>query len=82
MTRILMPVVMSLLLALLAARSDAQDAPPEELVVGVYFSPPFVEEHDDGNYSGMAIDLWETVADRMDLAERSMVLDSAAAHDY
>lgn len=70
MTRILMPVVMSLLLALLAARSDAQDAPPEELVVGVYVSPPFVEEHDDGNYSGMAIDLWETVADRMDLAFR------------
>ena len=70
MTRILMPVVMSLLLALLAARSDAQDAPPEELVVGVYVSPPFVEEHEDGNYSGMAIDLWETVADRMDLAFR------------
>lgn len=30
--------------------------------VGVYVSPPFVMKDDSGGYSGMAIDLWEDVA--------------------
>ncbi|MGH7573529.1 MAG: transporter substrate-binding domain-containing protein [Longimicrobiales bacterium] len=38
---------------------------PRELDVGVYVSPPFVEETGADTYSGMAIDLWEAVAQRM-----------------
>lgn len=36
-----------------------------DLDVGVYVSPPFVEETGANTYSGMAIDLWEAVAQRM-----------------
>lgn len=36
--------------------------------VGIYVSPPFVTVQEGGNYSGMAVDLWEVVADRLDLA--------------
>jgi len=49
------------------APAFAQDAPSESaeptetLKAGIYLSPPFVVRTDDG-YSGMAIDLWNTVA--------------------
>ncbi len=33
------------------------------IVVGVYLSPPFVMKDPSGAYSGMAIDLWEGMAD-------------------
>jgi ABC-type amino acid transport substrate-binding protein len=37
------------------------------LDVGVYVSAPFVEHRDGDSYSGMAIELWEKVAQRMGL---------------
>lgn len=38
----------------------------ESLAVGVYVHPPFVME-EDGRYHGMAIDLWEWLADQRNL---------------
>lgn len=52
----------------------AQEAPPAEPVaagtsveVGLYISPPFVMQKDDA-YTGMAVDLWESFAESLDLA--------------
>lgn len=45
-----------------AAFAQADNGP---LNVGVYVSAPFVEQGEDGSYSGMAIELWETVAQRL-----------------
>lgn len=46
------------------AQNDAVEA-PGNLDVGLYVSPPFVEETGGDPYSGMAIDLWESIAQRM-----------------
>lgn len=51
------------------AQDDAVEA-PGELDVGVYVSPPFVEESAEDTYSGMAIELWESIAKRSGLAFR------------
>lgn len=48
------------------AQDDAAAA-PRNLDVGLYVSPPFVEESGANTYSGMAIDLWESIAQRMGL---------------
>ena len=48
--------------ALLAAGAQAQDVAPEHLTVGVKEAPPFVMRSDDGNWVGIAIELWEAVA--------------------
>ncbi|MEZ0472471.1 transporter substrate-binding domain-containing protein [Luteimonas salinilitoris] len=53
------------------AQNDAADAAdattaPRELTVGLYVSPPFVIKKDD-RYTGMAIDLWDELADRLHL---------------
>jgi polar amino acid transport system substrate-binding protein len=47
---------------------SAQDSPvvPQPVKVGLYLSPPFVME-EDGRYTGMAIELWETLANDLDL---------------
>lgn len=63
----LTPIFLLLLVALGATRAVAQDVTQTELTVGVYVSPPFVEDRGDGGYSGMAIELWESVAGRMGL---------------
>ena len=60
-------LILVLLVALGATRVAAQDAPQTELTVGVYVSPPFVEDRDNGAHSGMAIELWETVAEQLGL---------------
>ncbi|TWG91112.1 ABC-type amino acid transport/signal transduction systems, periplasmic component/domain [Mesorhizobium sp. J18] len=52
------------LLVPVAAFAQTENAP---LNVGVYVSAPFVQFEGDGNYSGMAIELWETIAQRMGL---------------
>lgn len=51
-----------------AQDDEALDRSPvaEPLTVGVYVHPPFVMEA-DGNFHGMAIDLWEWLADQLDL---------------
>lgn len=53
-----------------AEAAHAQDSTVtafRDLDVGVYVSPPFVEESGAQTYSGMAIDLWELIADRIGL---------------
>jgi ABC-type amino acid transport substrate-binding protein len=60
---------------LTVADLHAQDAPaaPRPARVGLYISPPFVIE-EDGRYSGMAIELWETVASKLNLVSDYEVL--------
>ena len=60
-------LILVLFVALGATRVAAQDAPQTELTVGVYVSPPFVEDRGNGAHSGMAIELWETVAEQLGL---------------
>ena len=43
------------------ARAQEAQQPQRTVRVGVYASPPFVMEA-GGAYSGMAIELWETIA--------------------
>lgn len=51
------------------AQNDAVET-PGNLDVGIYVSPPFVEESGASTYSGMAIDLWESIGQRLGLAFR------------
>lgn len=48
------------------AIAQDQPAPTTQIKVGAYVSPPFVMARGDG-YEGMAVELWEDVADRLDL---------------
>lgn len=69
LARALIPLCLSacaLISIAIPVASFAQSAAPP-LNVGVYVSAPFVERGEDGSYSGMAIELWDTVARRMDL---------------
>jgi len=43
---------------------DPTPTTPEPLIVGIELSPPFVMKEDD-RYTGMSIELWETLASRM-----------------
>jgi polar amino acid transport system substrate-binding protein len=61
-------VALSLLLFLLPAPADGQTdvgASPTKLVVGTMRVPPFVLRSDDGQWSGLSIDLWKQVAAEM-----------------
>lgn len=42
------------------------ELPTKPLIVGLYASPPFVMQH-NGQYEGMAVDLWEALARRLNL---------------
>ncbi|MFC6487456.1 transporter substrate-binding domain-containing protein [Nitratireductor sp. GCM10026969] len=60
---------MAAMFILLAAPAQSQQEPVEQsqpLTVGIYYSPPFVIE-EDGQPTGMAIELWEAVADELGL---------------
>lgn len=61
---------------------NAQDvetgAGRESLTVGVYLHPPFVME-DNGNFHGMAIDLWEWLADQFDFETEYVELGNVGA---
>lgn len=45
-----------------AAPQDAPEARADPLRVGIYASPPFVMKDSTGDYTGMAVDLWEEAA--------------------
>lgn len=47
---------------LLASKSFAQN---EQISVGTKVAPPFVIEDDQGHFSGLSIDLWKKIADRL-----------------
>lgn len=66
---ILVSVLLGIVLFTGAAQAQPAAAGANRAVdVGVYVSPPFVTPQEGGGYSGMAIDLWEAVAARLDLA--------------
>lgn len=44
----------------------AQESAPERLKVAVFDHPPFAQKDESGEWSGLAIDLWERVAAQMD----------------
>lgn len=47
-------------------RAPVQD----EIVIGIRVVPPFVIHQSDGSYSGLSIELWEVIADELDLQYR------------
>lgn len=47
-----------------AAGEDNPPLPESPVSVGLYISPPFVMEEEPGVYSGMAVDLWEALAQK------------------
>ncbi|NKW80701.1 transporter substrate-binding domain-containing protein [Ochrobactrum pecoris] len=57
-----------LLLVVISSVSYAQQA-PKPVQVGVYVSEPFVNKQGNA-YSGMAIDIWQDIATRMNLASQ------------
>ncbi len=57
-----------ILLAILAlAGPAAAEESPAKLRVGVFERPPLAFKDDDGHWSGVAVELWETVSQRLDL---------------
>lgn len=64
--------IITLLLMVFPVSLQAQDASsqkPRPVQVGVYVSEPFVSKN-GGIYSGMAIDIWQNIATRMNLASQ------------
>ncbi|CCM76279.1 transporter substrate-binding domain-containing protein [Rhizobium mesoamericanum] len=51
-------------------QADGQDFPQRELVIGTKEAPPFAMKDADGNWSGISIDLWREVAQRLGLKYR------------
>ena len=73
------PVVGSAATPAVAAQAAAPDQPALRVVtVGVYRSPPFVMET-DGHPTGMAIELWESLATSLGLQSRYVWLETNAA---
>ncbi|MFQ0814775.1 ABC transporter substrate-binding protein [Brucella anthropi] len=68
MNRRLCASVLALLLVAVASVAHAQQT-PRPVQVGVYVSEPFVNKQGDA-YSGMAIDIWQDIAARMNLASQ------------
>ena len=53
-----------------SAARTLEDFQAREIVVGTHAAPPFVIKSDDGEWSGLAIDLWRNIADRHQLRYR------------
>ena len=69
--------IAALLLGLLAVIAGptalAQTQPAtvsKELVVGIKAAPPFAYKLEDGTWSGLSVDLWKRIAERLDLTYR------------
>lgn len=60
--------------------ASGQDVEPDKrtVTVGVYVNPPFVVQEQD-HYTGMAIELWEILAERLALATRYEAFPNYAA---
>jgi ABC-type amino acid transport substrate-binding protein len=71
-----MTLDLALLIVAPASTSAQQAAEPEnhavarELVVGTKEAPPFAMKDEQGNWSGISIDLWRRVADKLNLQYR------------
>lgn len=75
---------MALALALLIVASAPQAAQPEnqvarELAVGTKEAPPFAFKDEQGNWSGISIDLWRQVAERLKLRYRFVEVTSVTS---
>src|ERR1700759_4576831 len=60
-----------------AAAQD--DSVARELVVGTKEAPPFAIKNDKGEWSGVSIDLWRRIADRLKLKYRFVEAASVTA---
>lgn len=49
---------------------EGSTAPRDPLVIGLHVNVPFVERKHDGTYSGMAVELWERLAESLGLSYR------------
>ena len=69
----------TLLATTASAQSDATSPPTAKLVVGVAELPPLSRTTPEGFHDGLAVQLWETVAERADLTYdyRSLALEEA-----
>jgi ABC-type amino acid transport substrate-binding protein len=67
-----MVILITLLLFLMPTQLRAQLAPParEVLVVGTFEAPPFSFKTDEGEWTGIGIELWETILDEMGVTYR------------
>jgi polar amino acid transport system substrate-binding protein len=61
-------IVASVLMS--APQAAENDAAARELVVGTKEAPPFAIKDEQGNWSGISIDLWRQIADRLKLRYR------------
>lgn len=69
--RRLMPFICLLIVPMTTpvhAQGDENEAPAAQrtFVVGTKSSPPFSIQNEDGTWEGISIELWETIADRLD----------------
>jgi polar amino acid transport system substrate-binding protein len=69
---ILMAVALTVLLPQLQQARSRTLAPPEtrELVVGTKVAPPFAMKAEDGTWHGISIDLWQRIANQLQLRYR------------
>ena len=61
------------------AAAPENDAVARELVVGTKEAPPFAIKDEQGNWSGISIDLWRQIADRLKLRYRFVDVVSVTA---
>lgn len=59
-----------------AQAQDRASTDDDPVVVGVYVNVPFVERGGDGTFSGMAVELWESLAESLGLTYRYVELES------
>ena len=62
MTRLVISVLLSLTLCSTAIADPAPAAPPAKLIVGTRTTPPFAMKGDDGQWTGISIELWKMLA--------------------
>jgi ABC-type amino acid transport substrate-binding protein len=60
-------VILWLLLALTAGLNIAQEPVKEKLIIGTKEAPPFSMKAPDGTWQGISIDLWQNVAQELEL---------------
>ena len=74
MLRVLFSLLTGLWLALGIAGASAQEAPPpgpaRELVIGTKQAAPFAIKGADGVWTGISIDLWQRIADKLGVKYR------------
>jgi polar amino acid transport system substrate-binding protein len=72
-------MIASVLLSAPQAAAPENPAGARELVVGTKEAPPFAIKDDQGNWSGISIELWRQVADRLKLRYRFVDVVSVAS---